>query len=150
MPSPGLEMLIKLINYLFKNIFIWLCQISVATCEIFSCSMQTLSCGMWGLVAQTVKSLPAMQETWVQFLGQEYPLEKGMATPSRILAWRMLWTEQPGRLQSMGLQRVGHNSVTKHTLSSNPVSRFSFSSFVNRETKAWGSLDKPVFAVPML
>ena len=49
-----------------------------------------------------VKNLPAMQETWVQSLGWEDPLEKGMATQSSILAWRILWTEGPGRLQSMG------------------------------------------------
>ena len=58
------------------------------------------------LVAQMVNNLPAMQETWVQSLGQEDPLEKGMATHSSILAWRMPWTEEPGRLQSIGLQRV--------------------------------------------
>ena len=50
------------------------------------------------LVGQTVKSLPAMLETWVQSLGQENPLEKGMATHSSILAWRVPWTEEPGRL----------------------------------------------------
>jgi len=50
-----------------------------------------------------------MQETWVQFLGWEHPLEKEMATHSSILAWRILWTEEPGRLQSMGLQRVGQD-----------------------------------------
>ena len=49
-----------------------------------------------------------MQETWVQFLDQEDPLEKGMATHCSILAWRIQWTEEPGRLQSMGSQRVGH------------------------------------------
>ena len=65
------------------------------------------------LVAQMVKNLPAMQETPVQSLGQEDPLEKGMATHSRILAWRIPWTEDPGRLQSMGSQRVRHN-WTKH------------------------------------
>ena len=58
------------------------------------------------LVAQMVKNLPAMQETWIQSLGQEDPLEKGMATHSSILAWRIPWTEKPGRLQSMGLQKV--------------------------------------------
>ena len=57
------------------------------------------------LVAQTVKNLPAMQKTWVQFLCWEDSLEEGMATHSRILAWRIPWTEKPGRLQSMGLQR---------------------------------------------
>ena len=61
------------------------------------------------LVAQTVKNLPGMQETQVPSLGQEDPLEKGMATHSSILAWRIPWTEEPGRLQSMGLQRVRHN-----------------------------------------
>ena len=56
-----------------------------------------------------VKSLPAVQETWVQSLGQEDPLEKVMATHSSILAWKILWTEEPGRLQStMVSQRVGH------------------------------------------
>ena len=57
------------------------------------------------LVAQSVKNLPAMQETWVRSLGQEDPLEKGMATHSSILAWRIPWTEEPGGLQSMGSQR---------------------------------------------
>ena len=56
-----------------------------------------------------VKNLPAMQETQVQSLGLEDPLEKEMATHSSILAWRMTWTEEPGGLQSMGLQRVGHD-----------------------------------------
>ena len=55
-------------------------------------------------VAQMVKNLPAMQETWVQSLGQEDPLEKGMATHSNILAWRIPGTEEPGRSQSVGLQ----------------------------------------------
>ena len=55
-------------------------------------------------VAQTVKNLPAMQRTQVQSLGQEDPMEKGMATHSSILAWRIPWTEEPDRLQSMGLQ----------------------------------------------
>ena len=56
-----------------------------------------------------VKNLPAMQETLVQSLGLEDPLEKGTATHSSILAWRIPWTEEPGRLQSMGSQRVGHD-----------------------------------------
>ena len=58
------------------------------------------------LVAQVVKNLPAVWETWVQSLGWEDPLEEGMANPSSMLAWRILWTEEPGRLQSMGLERV--------------------------------------------
>ena len=60
------------------------------------------------LVAQMVKNSPAMRETWVQSLGWEGPLEKGMATHSSILAWRIPWTEEPGGLQSLGSQRVGH------------------------------------------
>ena len=60
------------------------------------------------LVAQTVKRLPTMWETQVQSLGQEDLLEKEMATHSSILAWKIPWTEEPGRLQSMGSQRVGH------------------------------------------
>ena len=60
-------------------------------------------------MAQRVKRLPARWETWVQSLGQEDPLEEGMATHSSILAWRTPWTEEPGGLQAMGLQRVGHD-----------------------------------------
>ena len=56
-----------------------------------------------------VKNLPAVQETWVRFLGWEDLLEKGMATHSSILAWRIPLTEEPGRLQSVGSQRVGYN-----------------------------------------
>ena len=56
-----------------------------------------------------VKNLPAIQETQVRSLGQEDPLEKGMAAHSSILAWRIPWTEEPGRLQSMGSQRVRNN-----------------------------------------
>ena len=61
------------------------------------------------LVAQTVKNLPARQETQVQSLGQEDPLEKEMAIHCSILAWRIPWTEESGRLQSMGSQTVGHS-----------------------------------------
>ena len=64
------------------------------------------------LVAQMVKNLPAMWETWVWSLGWENPLEKRMSIHSSILAWDIPWTEEPGGLQSMGLQRVGHNWVT--------------------------------------
>ena len=70
--------------------------------------------GRWtSLTAQSVKNLPAMQETWVQFLGWEDPLEKEMAIDSSILAWKIPWTEEPGGLQSMGLQRVRHDLATK-------------------------------------
>ena len=61
------------------------------------------------LVVQMVKCLPTMRETWVQSLGGEDLLEKEMATHSSILAWKIPWTEEPGRLQSMGSQKVGHN-----------------------------------------
>ena len=61
-------------------------------------------------MAQTAKNLPAMQETWVRSLGREDPLEKGMITHSSFLAWRISWTEEPGGLQSMGLQ--SHHYVT--------------------------------------
>ena len=68
------------------------------------------------LVAQRVKRLPAMQETWIQSLGVEDPLEKEMATHSRILAWKTPWLEKLGGLQSMESQRVGHYSETSLSL----------------------------------
>ena len=61
------------------------------------------------LVAQRLKHLPAMWETWVRSLGREDPLQEEMGTYSSILAWRILWTEEPGGLQSMGSQRVRHD-----------------------------------------
>ena len=64
-------------------------------------------------LVQQVKNLPAMQETWVESLGWGDPLEKAMTTYSSVLAWRIPWTEEPGRLQSMGSQRVGHDLATK-------------------------------------
>ena len=67
---------------------------------------------MASLLAQTVKNLLTMQETWVWSLSQEDPLEKGMATHSSILVWRIPWTEEHRGLQSMGLQRVGHDWAT--------------------------------------
>ena len=65
------------------------------------------------LVAQTIKYPPAMQKTWVRSLSWEDPLEKGKAIYFSILAWRIPWAEEPGGLQSMGSQRVGHNRVTR-------------------------------------
>ena len=64
------------------------------------------------LVAQTVKCLSTMRETWLRSLGQEDPLEKVTAIHSSTIAWKILWTEEPGRLQSTGLQRVGHDWAT--------------------------------------
>ena len=74
-----------------------------------------------------VKNLPGMQETWIQPLGWEDHLEEGMATHCRILAWRIPWTEEPGGLQSMGLERTEHNwaskrSTTQHNLGGNQES----------------------------
>ena len=72
-------------------------------CSCFSCLPSPF------LVAQTVKKLPTTQGTWAQSQGQEDSMEEGMATHSSILAWEIPWTEEPGRLQSMGSQRVGHD-----------------------------------------
>ena len=79
---------------------------------------QNSSC-LWSwasLVAQLVKNLPETQETQVRSLSWEDPLEKEMATHSSILAWETSWTEKPGRLQSMGSQRVGHDWATEHVI----------------------------------
>ena len=73
------------------------------------CATISFPCQWTSLVAQTVKRLPTMRETWVQSLGQEDLLEKEMATHSSTLAWKIPWTEEPGRLQSMGSQRVRHD-----------------------------------------
>ena len=70
--------------------------------------MISLICGA-SLGVQMVKSLPAMQDTWAQSLGQEDPLEKEIAAHSSILAWKVPWTEKLGRLQSMGSQKVRHD-----------------------------------------
>ena len=86
---------------------------------------QNIPCLLWlfmlsygaSLMAQTVKNLPAMRETWVQSPGWEDPLEKEMATHSSILAWRIPWTEEPGRLQSKGSKRAGQEWVTNTTVS---------------------------------
>ena len=80
-------------------------QIS-STCPSSKCACIPL------VLAQLIKSLPAMQESWVWSLSQEYPLEKEMATHSIILAWKIPWTEEPGGLQSMGSQRAGHDWAT--------------------------------------
>ena len=77
---------------------------------VSSYSWKFVAIDQWAsLVAQMVKNLPAVLETQVQSPGQEDPLEQGLATHSSILAWRIPWKEEPGRLQSMGLQRVQHD-----------------------------------------
>ena len=68
-----------------------------------------------------VRNLPAKQETWVQSLGWEDPLEEEIATHSSILAWEIPWTEEPGGLQSMGSQRVGQDLATKHSTETNII-----------------------------
>ena len=80
--------------------------VSLVSLFFFFLSMQCYHVSLF-----SVKNLPAMQETGVWSLGQEDPLEQGMATHSSILAWRIPWTEESGRLQSLRLQRVGHNSL---------------------------------------
>ena len=70
------------------------------------------------LVAQMVKNLPAQPKTWIQSLGWEDPLEKGTATHSRILVWKIPWTEEPDGLQSMGSQESGITESVTHTLAS--------------------------------
>ena len=81
-------------------------------CWNVSCYLSALSfCNLGFLVAQTVKSLPTIQETQVQSLGQENPLEKEIATHSNILAWEIPWTEEAGGLESMELHRVRHDWV---------------------------------------
>ena len=72
-------------------------------------SIYIVYCIVASLVAQSVKNLPAVQETWIRSLGWEEPLEKEMATHSSILAWKISWTEGPGGLQSVGSQRLGHD-----------------------------------------
>ena len=84
----------------------------LSLCATTSEPMSTTQKWCWArasLVAQTLKRLPAMRETWVRSLGQEDPMEKEMAIHSSTLAWKIPWMEEPGRLKSMGLQRVGHN-----------------------------------------
>ena len=99
-------------------------QRSLASCNLWDCKkLDTTECVhthtplrneyISSLVAQMIKNPTAMQETWVQSLGQEDPLEKGMATHSGILAWRIPWTEEPSGLQTMGSQRVRHDWMTE-------------------------------------
>ena len=87
---------------------------------IFSCQICFSSfCFLfyWAAVTQTVKNLPAMQETWVWSLGWADPLEKGMASHSRTLVWKIPWTEEPGGLQSMGSHRAGPWTTNTFTFS---------------------------------
>ena len=97
-------------------------------------------------MAQTVKNLPAMQETRVWFLGQEDPLEKGMATHSSVLAWRIPWTEEPSMLQSKGSQRVRRDWTTNIFSGRNTV--HNVESLQSLGGRLWRSWDKRHSSVP--
>ena len=102
-----------LYHILYKNKF----ELSTVFCVLYFCYdflfikvfNSELICFYSTLLAQRLKRLPAMWETWVRSLGREHPLEKEMAVHSSILAWRIPWTEEPGGLQSTRSQRVGHD-----------------------------------------
>ena len=95
-------------------------------------------------MSQMVKKLPAMRGTWVRSLGREDSLEKGMATHSSILAWRIPWTEKTGGLQSKGLQRVRHDEVSNaFTVFSVPFSTFSLSSLISTKFSCLIITDAP-------
>ena len=89
----------------FQFIFVY----CIRECSDFTDLHEAIQLSQASLVAQLVKTLPAMRKTWVRSLGWEDPLDKGTTTHSSILAWRIPWTEEPGRLQSLGLQRVRHD-----------------------------------------
>ena len=99
-----MDILISLIVVVFHEMY----KYQIIKLHTFKILNSNFSIGA-SLVAQRLKHLHARRETWVQSLGWEDPLEKEMATHSSILAWRILQTEEPGRLQSMGSQRVGHD-----------------------------------------
>ena len=118
---------LKTFLHFYNNFFIYSlifsCAVSSLPCRLFSssskqglhfsCSTRAFyCCGFSSLVAQTVKRLSTMRETQVWALGWEDPLEKEMAIHSSTIAWKIPWTEEPGRLQSMGSQRVRHDWAT--------------------------------------
>ena len=109
---------VKIINHIYQFIQSHITDSSWSTWsnQVFHYSLSFVAqfSGLWAsLGAQLVKNRPAILETWVLSLGWEDPLEKGLATHSSILSWRIPWTEEPGRLQSMGLQKVGRDWTTK-------------------------------------
>ena len=85
------------------DVLLWFTRLEALQTPLFRVFMEA------SLMAQRLKRLPAMRETWLRSLGREDPLEKEMATHSSILAWRIPWMEEPGGLQSTGSQRVGHD-----------------------------------------
>ena len=104
----------SLVVYLHSFLFIF-CVFAIGFCFVFTMRL-TYNNLQVSHVAQLVKNLPAVQETWVRSLGWEDPLEKEMETHSSILVWKISWTEEPGGLQSMGSKRVGHNWATNSNL----------------------------------
>ena len=105
--------LFNLGNYLGNLSFSWLADGEGRRWNSYHCNLALLSLLLRAsLVARMVKHLPAMKETWVRSLGWEDPLEKEMATHSSILAWKIPWMEDTGRLQSTGSQRAGHDWAT--------------------------------------
>ena len=108
--SNSAERLTNTHTELINNVVLVLgLQKSGSVMHIFLCIYMHLFFLWASLVAQTVKHLPTMQETWVRSLNREDPLEKEMATHSSIHAWEIPWTKEPGGLQYIGSQRVGHN-----------------------------------------
>ena len=115
-------MSIFLLDYeLFKQM-VWMQSSNCDLPDTANTSLLLWNPSLPSLVAQMVKNSPAMQENQVWSLDREDPLEKGMATHSSILAWRTPWTEEAGRLQSTGLQRVGHDWATNPYVLHNPDS----------------------------
>ena len=113
LPNPGIEpmslMIPALAGRFFTTTATWEAWVNCMVCEFYLSKAVTKKCLRASLMAQIVKNLSEMQETWVGSLGWEVPLEKGMATHSSTLAWTIPLTLEPGGLQSMGLQRAGHD-----------------------------------------
>ena len=105
---------LSLVLYL-DSFLISFCVFAIGFCFVFTMRL-TYNNLQVSHVAQLVKNLPAVQETWVRSLGWEDPLEKEMETHSSILVWKISWQEEPGGLQSMGSKRVGHNWATNSNL----------------------------------
>ena len=107
------------------------CSLKLSKLDLFYFVGTTLTVEQASMVAQKVKNLPAMQETGVRSLGWEDPLEKGLSIHSSILVWKIPWTEEPGGLQSMGSQRVGHDWAT------NTATSLSFTLMVEAVSWSW-------------
>ena len=122
---------IRVVSYL--RLLIFFRAILIPVCTSSSLAFHMMYSGA-SLVAQRLKRLPATWETWVRSLGLKDPMEKEMPTHSSILAWRIPWREEPGGLQTMGSQRVGHNWATSlhftlHKIEISRVTKYSLSQF---------------------